>query len=196
MRTSFVLAFLLALGAMLSPARATAAEEDAPYFLKRPRVRRWKLGHWGELRPTFVGDALSITHGVELSYELRRHLRVGGSVVLPIAAAPGHCYQYGLTAGDCSYNSFGLLGFAELHRGTDVTLDPWIRAGMGNLVHVSREGVFRGSDRVVPDIQVFASAGLDINAGPVYFGAYGTVAAFVGAQANLGGGGVHLGARF
>lgn len=198
MRSPFVLAFLLALGTLCAPAVATAAEDDAPVLLKPPRVRRWRIGGFTEVRHTLVGDGSVIVPGVEFSWEARPHLRVGGSLALPFLSKPGwECYYSGYTRGsrDCTFNSFGLLPFAELHGALEFPVDPWIRAGVGTMMHVSYVDSFV-LEMHEPDIQVFASAGLDINIGPVYVGGFGTIAAFVGRHGSVAGGGMHIGGRF
>lgn len=197
MRTSIVLASLLALCVTTTSPTQARAEEDAPYFLKRPRVRRWKIGAFAEYRAALVGDNRTLVHGVDISYEVRPHLRVGGGVVLPLLSTEdGSCMVYPTyNPPVCTFQSYGLLGFAELHGGTELPFDPWIRVGLGNILHTSNSSFYQ-LDFVVPDLQLFASAGLDIHVGPVYFGGYGTISAFVGPHGHVAGGGGHLGARF
>ena len=184
-------------GPKRSPAQTSETEDERYPLARRPRPQRWKVGPFVEYRRTLAGDGATFTYGVDVSYEVVPHFRLGGSVVLPFVSRPGHtCYTTANDSSeDCAYNSFGLIHFAEVHGSTDALLDPWLRAGMGTMLHTSYNG-FVKLHAAEPDLQFFASSGLDLNLETAYVGAYATIAAFVGHQGHLAGGGAHLGGRF
>lgn len=136
-----------------------------------------------------------LVHGPEVSYALTPHLRLGGALQLPLKVFGGYgCDEPPLRDGPCNFSSIGLRSFAELHAGQGTEADPWIRGGFVPLVHAPID--HSAATSYQPDLGFFAAAGIDVGIGPVFVGLYGTVTAFVGNQAHLGGGGIRLGGQF
>ncbi|MDC3961875.1 hypothetical protein [Polyangium jinanense] len=190
---------LLALVSCLAPgsiaAAASAAEPPPPHAPAKKPFPRWRTNHFIEGALALNAPGVMFVHGPEVSYALTPHLRLGGALQLPLKVSQGyHCADPWLGESPCNFYSVGLRSYAELHAAQGTEADPWIRGGIMPLVHAPR--AHTASTSYQPDLGFFASAGIDFNIGPVFVSLYGTVSAFVGEQAHLGGGGLRLGGQF
>ena len=177
---------LLAL-AFASIALDTAAAEEGA------KVDRWRVGYYAEYWSPFGAIGGSVVHGPEVSYAVVPRLRVGGGLHFPlIALSPESCGIVEEGFGPCSFNSYGMRGFAEFHPFPRFPVDPWIGAGLLALIHTSRY-TFATAEMAEPDHGAFTFAGVDVHAGSVYLNAHVILAAFVGEQANILGGGIRIG---
>jgi len=173
---------------------SAASADELPPETKKPELPRWRGDHFIEYAATIESGSFSIVHGAEASYAFHPRLRVGAATQFPVAAyAPEYCGQPEMR--DCNFASFALRGFAELHAIPTFVVDPWIRAGLGPVVHVSKDGE-TSFDFARPDFAVFAAVGVDVNLAFVFLSPYAMVSAFTGEQPHLWGGGARIGLQF